>query len=248
MFFHHAHGWEELTAVLGDFPEARILVTTRDPRANLVSGVEHWRQYSRAHDNAAHLQFYIDRILRDVRPADGRGAGTLAVRLEDLPKPETLRRLASWMGVSYRPSLLVATWADLEWHGDRISPVPRNPRGDTSTRHNGWDRRLSRLDRYLLHYVLWPRLKHYNYEHRPLRWWDHLLMRVVVWCPLSYERRFASWSYLRQEWRSGDLGRRLTALALPVYYWRRVSTFRAFARQTRRGEPFEGAWLRPGPS
>jgi len=244
ILFHHAHQFDELDLFLQDFPDTSVLVTTRDPRATFVSGIENWRKFSQDHDNERHLYVYIKRILEDSEPCALRSVRYAAVRLEDLLREDTMRAIADWLGVSFRPSMLESTWGGLHWYGDRLSDDSLKPVGWTPDRtNNNWRERLGPMDRYVLNYLMYHRLNRYQYPNRPLRWWDALILPVLLFLPLSYERRFLSPGYLLGALRQRHLHATLTRLASPWFYVRRIALFFGYYLRTTRGRSFDGPWI-----
>ena len=244
ILFHHAHQFDELDLFLQDFPDTSVLVTTRDPRATFVSGIENWRRFSQDHDNERHLYVYIKRILEDSEPCALRSVRYAAVRLEDLLREDTMRAIADWLGVSFRPSMLESTWGGLHWYGDRLSDDSLKPVGWTPDRtNNNWRERLGPMDRYVLNYLMYHRLNRYQYPNRPLRWWDALILPVLLFLPLSYERRFLSPGYLLGALRQRHLHATLTRLASPWFYVRRIALFFGYYLRTTRGRSFDGPWI-----
>lgn len=244
VLFHHAHHSDELDCFLGDFPQASILVTTRDPRATFVSGIENWRDFSLERDSEEHLYGYIKRILEDSTPYASRGRPYAAVRLEDLPGPRVVEELRRWLGIRADPCLTVSTWAGLEWHGDALSKRRYKSSGWNPVQtHNAWAHRLGRMDKYVLNYIMRDRLSHYGYPVDGGRWWDGVVVLFLLVLPLKYERRFLTPTYIASKIRSGrksDWGQLVSG---PVYYLLRVRLFFSYWGQTVRGAPFNGPWL-----
>ncbi|MBK9444592.1 MAG: sulfotransferase [Betaproteobacteria bacterium] len=121
VLFHHPHLDYEFRLFVRDFPGTRVIFSSRDPRANFCSHVEHFRLYYKTHDNQQHILNCLKMALEDSELADEFGLDYTATRLEDLPREDVVRDLATWLGIDYRESMLRSTWAGLDWHGDRIS-------------------------------------------------------------------------------------------------------------------------------
>ena len=244
VLFHHAHHLDELDPFLADFTDATILVTTRDPRANFVSGIENWRDFSSDADNEEHLYWYIKRILEDSTPCASRGRPYAAIRLEDLPAPAVMEDLRSWLKIADHPCLTVSTWGGLDWHGDALSKKRYESRGwNPAQTRNGWETRLGWSDRYLLNYIMFDRLRHYGYSCRDVRWWDGILALVLLALPLRYERRFLSPAYIASKARPGRFKDWYQVLSAPVFYLMRVRLFLKYWALTFRRVPFTGHWL-----
>ncbi len=248
LIFHHPHLDYEFRLFHRDFPSTRVVFSSRDPRANFCSHVEHFRNYYRTHDNQHHLYNCLKMALEDSALAEELGLDYIATRLEDLPREDTMREFAAWLGVDYRDSMLRSTWAGLDWHGDRISNKSFSATGWSEKRtENNWRKRLGRMEQYVLNYIMHDRLARYHYPVREIGTLDSMLVAILILFPFKYERRFISPSYVWSILRHGRNSMRLELGLAPVFYWRRIRLcYRYFAR-TLRGVPFSGKWLKvPG--
>lgn len=244
LIFHHPHLDYELLLFLQDFPDVRLVFTTRDPRANFCSHIEHFRRYYRTHDNQPHLYNCLKMLLEDSALADNLGLDYTAIRLEDLPHEDLLREFACWLGVDYMDSMLRSTWAGLDWHGDRISNKSFAATGWSATRtENGWQKRLGHMEQYVFNYILNARLAYYRYPAKSIGWVDSIFVAFLILLPFKYERRFVSVDYIRNIWRNGNTSMRLQLLLTPLYYYRRVSLCYRYYLRTLRRVPFSGNWL-----
>lgn len=236
VLFHHTHTFDELERYLKDFPASKIISMTRDPRANFVSGIEHWRQYRPATDNEAHLYFYIKRILDDATVLERYNNEYITVRLEDLGKETALRKLCKWLNISYNEVLKKSTWGGLSWHGDRLSGRKNSEAGwSKAMLKNDWEKRLNPVDKYILNYIMFYRLKHYGYSHKRINMLDSVVIPFLILFPLSYELRFFSFGYLRDCLRNGEY---LKIIKNVIYYPQRVGLFIKYYLKTLRKEKF----------
>ena len=62
---------------------------------------------------------------------------------------------------------------------------------------NQWEKRLSFIDKYVLNYILNPRLKQYGYNYNKIGPLSALIVPFLIPLPLSYELRFMSPGYIR---------------------------------------------------
>ena len=155
-----------------------------------------------------------------------------------------MRAIADWLGISFQPSMLESTWGGLHWYGDRLSTDSLKPVGWTPDRsNNNWRERLGAVDLYVLNYLMYHRLQRYQYASRPVRWWDALILPVLLCLPLSYERRFLKPSYLVANLKRRDLRTALTLVVTPWYYLRRIALFFRYYLRTTRGRSFDGPWI-----
>ena len=117
------HYWdaEHAQRFVEDFPDGQFIHTIRDP----ITGIDSWfgRQMDmEMEDHGHHPELaprYLDPALGTMvamlkwdSAHEGTQARSRAVRFEDMHlEPEALmRRLAAWIGISYRPCLLESTW------------------------------------------------------------------------------------------------------------------------------------------
>jgi hypothetical protein len=245
VLFHHAHRFDEMERFLRDFPRASVIVTTRDPRANFVSVVEHGRELLTYRDSQKHVYHCLNHILADSTPCAALGVKYAAVRLEDLPRESALRACAEWMGISYAPSMLESTWGGLQWWGDRLSPKPIAPAAWAPTRtDNNWRARLPRKDLYLFNALMFSRLQHYGYPCESPRVLDAWVVPLLLCLPLRHERRFFTRAYINR-----NPGERRARAWLELgtsfsYYLLRVNaTLRHYWTTSRGRGPFRGPWI-----
>lgn len=244
ILFHHAHRFDELDLFLKDFPGTSTIVTTRDPRANFVAGIEHGRDVFTYRDNEKHLYQYLNHILDDSSPCEARGMRYTAVRLEDLPKESTMRAIAAWLGIDYCPGMLESTWGGLRWYGDRLSPEPIESNEWTPARtDNNWKNRLPRKDRYLFNALMFSRLRHYGYPCTEPRWWDVGLVPLFLCLPLRHERRFFTRKYITRD-PQRPIIRDLEELSGTLFYFfARVRATLLYYWRMRTAPPFRGPWI-----
>jgi len=223
ILFHHIHHAERLNDYLDDFSDSKIIAMTRDPRANFVSGVENWRKYRPSTDCGAHLYYYIKRILEDVSALELYSNEYTAIRIEDLGREDVLRRLCDWLGISYNECLKKSTWAGLAWHGDRLSVNKKKSSGWSGDMlKNNWETRLSAIDKYVLNYLMFYRLKHYGYSYKKISILDLIMMPFFILLPVSYELRFLSFSYIGSCLRKKEYYKMLQNA---MFYLRRIYLF-----------------------
>ncbi|MFA4991114.1 MAG: sulfotransferase [Candidatus Omnitrophota bacterium] len=223
ILFHHLHHIEKLDDYLRDFPDSSIISMTRDPRANFVSGIEHWRRYRPSTDQGAHLYYYIKRILEDASPLGARKNRYAVLRIEDLGDDRVLRKMCDWLGIAYDECIRRSTWGGLTWHGDRLSANRKEGAGwSGGMLKNNWEHRLSAADKSVFNYIMHYRLRHYGYVHKDISLADSIAMPFLILLPLSYELRFFSLGYVSACLRQREY-RRIWLNFL--FYLRRVSLF-----------------------
>lgn len=241
IILHHPHLDFEFDLFYKDFPNTRIIFTSRDPRANFCSHVEHFRKYYPSHDNQRHLYNCFKMALEDSELADYYGLQYTATRLEDLPRRDILEKLAEWLNINFENSMLESTWNGLAWHGDRISEKVFESKGWTKDRaENGWENRLGKLDKYVLNYLMNSRLEHYLYSVKKISFLDSILVFVLIIFPLRFERRFLSFSYIRNRISKNKTNQ---LFQTPIYYFKRVLLSYKFYFRTLRKMQFSRNWI-----
>jgi hypothetical protein len=223
IIFHHIHHVHRIPQFLADFPDSKIISMTRDPRANFVSGITHWRKYNENTDNASHLFFYIKRIIIDAYALEKFDNKEISIKIEDLGKKCVLEALCKWMGIQFEKTLNFSTWGGLRWRGDRVSDKQNSEPGWSSKMlDNSWDTKLSFLDKYILNILLNDRLKHYGYNYNVVNFYDYLILPFLIVMPLRFEARYFTISYIKNNLKNRNYKNLLKNI---IYYPARVKFF-----------------------
>ena len=243
ILFHHLHNIQLLDRFLKDFPKTKIISNTRDPRANFVSGIEHWREYDPITDQEGHLFFYINRILADSTVLHKYDNDYMVIRLEDLGQEKILRKLCRWLKISYHPCLKESTWGCMQWHGDRLSKKNESTKGFSNKfLNNKWEQKLSWKDKYIFNYLMNVRLKSYRYSYKNIYPWDHFIIPLFILFPLSYEWKYFSPLYIINLLKYRELSVKravLRTLKNGLYYLLRVQLFYRYYIKIIIGKPCE---------
>jgi hypothetical protein len=219
----HIHDAERLPPYLEDFPDSKIICMTRDPRANFVSGVTHWRNFDKNRDHEGHLHQYIKRIVIDAYSLKNFQNDYMVLRIEDLGKQYVLESLCDWLDIDYERNLEKSTWGGLRWRGDRLSKAENKKIGwSASMLENKWETKLSFLDKYLLNFLMNDRLCHYGYSNNKIMPYDYFLVLPVILFPLRFELRYFTYSYIKEIIKNNKY--KLLA-ANVIFYMRRVGFF-----------------------
>jgi hypothetical protein len=232
VFFHHIHHHHKLDRFLEDFPTSKIISMTRDPRANIYSGVTHHKSYNPNSMGGAHQYFYIKRILEDCSALEKYDNEYISIKLESLGSINTLENLADWLGIVYDKTLSKSTWAGLEWQGDKLSGK-KTSGGKFSNRilQNGWEKNLSKKDKYIFNYLMNSRLKSYGYSYEDKSFLSHVLVPVLNLLPLSYEKEMFSPFYIYKNMKDGKhiliihniISFLKRIILFQKYYWKELS-------------------------
>jgi hypothetical protein len=223
IFFHHPHLDYEFLSFFKDFPNSRIVFTSRDPRANFCSHVEHFSAYYPSHDNEQHIFNCLDMLLKHTELGENLGLDYTVTRLEDLPRDVVMRELALWLNIEYRDSLLRSTWGGLDWHGDRISAKRFSATGWSKNRtENNWKTRLGWSEKYILNYLLYDRLRWFKYAASPRKKLDMFIVPLLILLPFRVERRLLNPRKILAIVKNGTLVMRLQLFLFPIFYFKRV--------------------------
>ena len=221
LFFHHQHRISRLNPFLDDFPNSKVICMTRDPRANYVSGVEHWRRYNTQTDNPSYPLYILKRAIDEQKELLSHNPKTVCtLKLETLGDETILKVLCTWLGINFNTCLTYSTWAGLRWWGDRlsISKSLENEVGFSPTIiRNNWKEKLSPVDLATLEYLLSDMLEIYSYDFRRRSGIVSAICIVLaILLPTTYERRYLSLKYLFNVIKKGEIRKALASFYHPL--------------------------------
>lgn len=244
IFLHHPHLETELLDFIQDFPETQVVFTVRDIRASLLSQVIHFRNYyPDTNDSEAHLFESLQMNLRGSYIVNNLKIKSTNVRLEDLPREDTLRALCDHFGIDWNPCVLKSTWAGLEWNGDSLSAkVPQKNWSPTRT-DNNWKDRLSKRDQLLLRACSGRRLVELRYETKEIGKLFKYLMFFVAVFPMSLELYYLSPRYVIKSVRLRRDGL-IQLFESPFFYLRRVRLCWKFLSESIEGQSLDLDWIK----
>ena len=224
VFLHHPHLSFEFLEFLKDFPNSKAIFTTRDPRACLYSIIENFRTYFPGNDNQEHFYNSLKMILEDNLLGKKLRLDFYTIRLEDMPHPTEMRRLASWLDIDFQDKILRSTWAGLDWYGDRLSPKKISPVGWSADRtSNAWKRCFNRFDILRLNVIMYQRLNFYKYPVENISKYLRYFTFLFLWLPFGYELDYIRFNYLKERLVLGSMDQRIRCILFPIFYARRVS-------------------------
>jgi hypothetical protein len=244
ILFHHPHLDYELRLFLNDFPSTRLIFSTRDPRANFFSHVDHFRRYYKTHDNEAHIYYCLKMALEDSELSDEYLLDYTAARLEDFPREDKVRKLATWLGIDYNESMLRSTWVGLDWHGDKVSIKKFSATGWSQTRtENGWQKGLGWNEKLVFNYILNDRLKWYGYPVRPANKADPIIIAILILLPFKSERRLMAPARVFEILSSKDYEMYLQFILTFPYMFKRIVLCYRYYWRTLLKIPFRRNWI-----
>jgi Sulfotransferase family len=136
VLLYHVHARQYLGYFLADFPDARVVAMTRDPRSNIERRISAYYNVDAGKMNATDARLFralptyktLKYILHDnqiiasaVAPERLR-----VVRHEDMGvrHEATLKALCDWIGLTYTPAMLRITFGGKEWWSDAVYDRP----------------------------------------------------------------------------------------------------------------------------
>lgn len=204
----YAQHWtnDELAArFVEDFPNARFIHTVRDP----ISSFDSWfdREVDmQTYAAGQHLDLaphYLSPAVETVRHLltwdrahRGMETRTRTIRFEDLhvEHEPTMRRLADWLGIAYRPSMLESTWNGAPYVVE-IRGIPSCGSNPANARRRS--KNLDPIDRLMIFALLHDNFVAWNYPSPSAmqRRWIRLCIIALFWLvPMKMELSAARWA------------------------------------------------------
>jgi hypothetical protein len=200
IYAQHSPSDELARRFVEDFPNGRFIHTVRDPISTFDSwlGWHFTHQFGSAQTPLSEYRFPAFDAVRQLLAWDCAQAGmaerTRAVRFEDLHlhPAETMRHVADWLRIPYRPSMLESTFdgkpyvvrrGNLEWSGSR--PANAQRKSDN----------LGLADRLMIFALLHRNFVAWSYASPRIlqwSWWIRLCLIVLLSpVPMKMESRNA---------------------------------------------------------
>ena len=187
---HHSHNLEETRNFLNDFGRSKLLVTVRDPRANLKSGIVNWIKYDNARDNQEHFYLYIKRIREDLKFARKQNNQIFFIKLEEANDINLKKKLTKFLNVEFHPAMNVATYAGKKWIGDKLSQHnSQDGSYDKTVRNNQWEDFFSKKDKLVLNFI-YKDYQIFGYKINTSGWFDKILIFFTIPLPFSFDKNF----------------------------------------------------------
>lgn len=169
---HHSHGKKATKEFLKDFPQSKILITIRDPRANLKSGLYNWYNYKKDRFNLGHIIFYLKRIKKDFDYALKLKNKKMFVCLEKMGNSNYKKKICNFLNIRYDNKILAATFNEKIWNGDVLSKK-KATKGlfDKKLINNHWENyftndQIKILNIYFKNYKSFYKINDYNFYER----------------------------------------------------------------------------------
>ncbi len=222
----HPHLKFELEFFFKDFPYSKIIAMTRDPRENILSAADSFRYfYSNTHNNLEFFNSVYKSIYLDSNYLNSYRVDTRIIRLEDLPRPDILRSIASWLGVDYHDSMLKPTWGGLEWGADRLSlKIPKKIWTSDRT-YNEWRDKFSYFDKLFLNFFYGRLVDKYDYKTDKLKLIEKIAIPLIIFLPNKFERELFSPKSFIKNYRTSSFSQKINIFLSPFFYISRVIFF-----------------------
>ena len=191
---HHSHNVEETKRFIKNFTKVRLLITIRDPRANLMSGIVNWIRYDPSKENEQHFLFYIKRIRQDLI----YGLSTkkkLFIKLEEANSKKVKKNILKFLNVDYHRNIEKSTFLGNEWNGDRLSKFKSNKgRYNSYVKKKKWKFFFSDHDKKILDFIYNIYII-FNYDIKKINYKSLIYFFLLTPIPLSFEKDLFKFKY-----------------------------------------------------
>lgn len=184
---HHTHFKHVTNNFFKDFPNAKLLITIRDPRANLKSGLTNWWNLEVKRKNMYHSFMYMKRIRDDLNYAFNLKTKKKFVKLEQMGDLTFRKSILRFLEVKYDNKIKISTFANKPWNGDKLSNFVKKPEGIFNKKiiDNGWREFFSKDDIILLNFLYSNYKKFYYIEKTHTTKKIYLFFRAIF--PFKFE-------------------------------------------------------------
>jgi len=244
MYAQHWTNDELAKCFVEDFPTGRFIHTIRDPISSFDSWFDRVLEMRTLHDRPSgpeskYLTPGLDTVRELVswdRAHRGMETRTRAIRFEDLhlAQEPTMRRLADWLGIAFRPSMLKSTWNGNPYVVE-IRGVPSCGPNPVNARRRS--KNLYLVDRMLVFALLHENFVAWNYpcpSAMRRRWIRQLTVALIWLVPMKMELTAARWTLRLQAFPGLRNGRIGFACRAPIFLLEcRLRTMLLIAREMR---------------
>jgi len=187
---HHSHGYENTIKCLEDFPNAKLLITIRDPRANLKSGLENWFRYDEAKRNLEHVYLYLKRIKYDLKKIQTYSNPKIFIQLEKMGEKKTKLDICSFLEVDYCEEIETATLNSVPWKGDVLSQN-KSKKGEymENVKNNQWEQYFTKNEIYLLNMIYKDYIQ-FDYNIKKINFFLRIVILISSLKIFNFEKKF----------------------------------------------------------
>ncbi|MDC0092751.1 hypothetical protein OAR00_00920 [Alphaproteobacteria bacterium] len=231
IILHHSHVITEDLSFNEYFPESKKICCIRDPRASIKSFVLNCKKNS--FYNYHYFAFYDAlNVIKDVCSFSKNynngnvSRPCLFVRLEDLPRADTLKMVQEYLGITISDEVYVSTWAGLNWRGDNLSGKVFNPKEKwhENRSYNNWKEELSFADKLVLKMSFNQFLTQHMYDNKSHGFFKKTINKLIGFAllikPLSIEYGFFSLKYILKKIKLKNNRDLILVLGTPYFYCR----------------------------
>lgn len=190
---HHSHHVDETKKFLEDFKDSKLLITIRDPRANLKSGIVNWINYDKKKEDQHHFYLYIKRIREDLKYAREQANEKFYVKLEEVGDLVTKKKLSDFLQIEFNSKINRATFAGRAWSGDKLSQF-NSPDGKyfKGVTDNQWQNFFNKKDKLILNFIYKDYSLH-GYEIGKINLIKILLIFFLIPLPFVFDKKILGW-------------------------------------------------------
>ena len=192
---HHSHHVDETKRFLEDFKSSKLLITIRDPRANLKSGIVNWIKYDEKKDDQQHFYLYIKRIREDLNYSRKIKNEKFYVKLEEAGDIETKKNISNFLEIEFNDEINRATFAGKAWQGDKLSQF--NSSGGEYFKgvvDNQWQDFFSKKDKIILNFI-YKDYRYFGYKIKKINFIEFVFIFFLIPLPFIFDKRIFSMSY-----------------------------------------------------
>ena len=185
---HHSHGINETNRVLEDFPNSKLLITIRNPLANLKSGLSNWFRYDKKRISMDHVFVYIYRIRQDMLYLLRIKNKKIFVKLEEANLLKVKKKICKFLNIKLQKNIFKATLAGKIWRGDSLS-ADRSKKGEyiKKVSNNNWKNYF--LDKEILLFsFIYKDYKKFGYKLSSLKFREKIKCYLSIFSLFSFER------------------------------------------------------------
>ncbi len=196
---HHSHQVAETKKFLNDFKNSKLLITIRDPRANLKSGIMNWIKYDETKHNQQHYFTYIKRIREDLKFAKKQENKKFFLKLEEANDIKTKEKLCNFLGIKFNSNIMTATYAGKVWIGDKLSGYNSSD-GSYNKKiiNNEWNKFFSKKDRLILD-LIYKDYKSFGYEINKANLFKIISAFFMIPLPFVFDKKFFTLNHFTQK-------------------------------------------------
>jgi len=185
---HHSHGIENTRNCLKDYPDAKLFITIRDPRANLKSGLFNWFKFDRSRIHMSHIYSYIRRIREDLKYAISLKNEKFFLKLEEAGEIKIKKEICDFLNINYDRTIETATFNSKIWHGDILS-LKKSNKGEynESVKLNDWQKYF-KSDELLFFNKIYSDYKKFGYDLPKLSMFEKVKLITLIFKKFSFEK------------------------------------------------------------